>query len=349
MQLSVLFNVTMDKKLNCMNIKKKLKKNLFARFYWGIATEEEKKEIYQSEESEEMLQEDWKQSSTNKLNDEINHQKILSEIRDNTKENQSGTGKIRMLSNRFSRYAAAVLIPILFIGSLYYMLVLRPDIISNIAMVEKSNPKGQRSELVLPDGSKVYLNAASTIRYPEKFMGRKRNIYLDGEAYFDVVHKSSKPFIVKTSELDIEVLGTSFNVKSFTNEKTIETTLVEGKVSVKKMDEETGEYQRAILLPQHQATYFKNQNRFTLEKVNVKKYTSWKKGMLIFDNDSFEELSKVLERWYNINIVIENESLQSNYFTLTITNESIDEVLRLLKKSTPRLQINKEGSDITFY
>ncbi|MCB2196379.1 MAG: FecR domain-containing protein [Bacteroidetes bacterium] len=325
---------------------KKINKKLFAKFYWGIATDEEKKQVYNSDESDSMLKEQWDDYSDLKSEHGIDHQKITKGINARLISQQKSTPKVRKLANFLVKHAASIVIPLLAVGALYFLLVLRPGMINNVAMVEKYNPKGQRTELTLPDGSRVWLNAATKITYPEKFIGNNRTITLEGEAFFEVVKNAKKPFIVKTDKLDIEVLGTSFNVMAYSEDKTIQTTLVTGKVSVKRVNPETKKAQKAILTPNHQAVFYKEDERFVLDQVDTKKYTSWKQGIIVFDNDPFYRVVHVLERWYDIDIQVDQELNQKYNYTITITDESLDEVLRLIKKTTPNLNIKRNTNQV---
>jgi len=321
---------------------KKLNKKLFAKFFWGIATEEEKKKVYDSRESIDMLNEQWDNYSDLKKSDHINHQKITRTINRKLVTHKNEQSSYRRLGAYLRKHAASFIIPLLAVGTLYFLLIMRPGMINNMSMVEKYNPKGQRTELFLPDGSRVWLNAETKIIYPEKFIGNYRTVHLEGEAFFDVIKNPKKPFIVKTNKLDIEVLGTSFNVRAYAEDKIVETTLVTGKVSVKRFNPKTKKTQKAILTPNHQAVFYKDQERFVLDQVDVKNYTLWRNGIIVFDNEPFERMVNVLERWYDVDFVID-EKVNSKYnYTMTITEESLEEVLQLIKRTTPDLDINKK-------
>lgn len=321
-------------------MKKKINKKSFAKYYWGIANEQERREIHDSDESDEMLREQWENYNELKLvSSEPNHDKITHNINKRINQSLNKKENRNLFFSFIMKYAAAGIITLLASSVLVYLLWFSPVVIDQIAMIEKENPRGQRSELLLPDGSKVWLNAESKITYPEDFKGNNRIISLEGEAYFDVVNNDKKPFIVKTNKIDIEVLGTGFNVMAYPCDETITTTLVNGKVSVKRPDFETQKVQKAILTPNHQAIYYKNEDKFVLDQVDVTKYTSWKQGKLIFDNVPIIDLVNTLERWYGTEILLqENLSYKYNY-TLTITEESLTQVMNLIQKTTPNINI----------
>ena len=145
---------------------------------------------------------------------------------------------------------------------------------------EQTSPKGKRSLLTLPDGTRVWLNADTRLEYPDDFSGRAmREVFLEGEAFFDVVENKHQPFIVRTSSLSVKVLGTAFNVKSYDSDETIETTLVRGKVSIETNQNKTGEI--ITLLPHQQAVFKKKSSMMVLaNQVNTETYTAWRTGKL---------------------------------------------------------------------
>lgn len=323
---------------------KNVNKNLFSKFYLGVADEKEEEQVFQSDESEAMLKDQWENYAQAKsIYGDMDHDKIKSGIFKKIHQTNSKPGFYNHLRGFLQRYAAAIIIP-LFAAGLIYFFFSSPDSAVNLKMVEKSNPRGVRSEILLSDGSKIWLNADSRISYPEKFTGDSRIVYLFGEAFFDVQKDVRRPFIVKTSKIDIEVLGTRFNVKSYTEDEDIETTLQSGKVSVKRVNPETGELSKVFLEPNQQVEFNVMTQKFTCNKVDAGKYSLWTQGKLIIDAESFDELVLKLERWYNVDIDLPKDLSKKYNFTLTITNETIEEVLNLIVKTTPGLKIeNKDG------
>jgi transmembrane sensor len=193
--------------------------------------------------------------------------------------------------------------------------------------------KGQRTFCSLPDGTKVWLNSDSKLEYPKKFSKHFRRVKLLGEAYFDVVKNPKQPFIVEASMISIKVLGTKFNVKSYPTEKTIETTLESGSVSLEKKDAVSGT-KPVIIKPQQKATYNIDHQNFKLETVNSELLTSWKDGKLIFDNELIDDVIVKIERHFGMKVTFSNNRADDR-ITLTIKKESIDEVLRLIQLTTP--------------
>jgi ferric-dicitrate binding protein FerR (iron transport regulator) len=313
-------------------MKPRLNLKLFAKFFWGIASDEEKERIYDSEESHQMLKEQWNKSNTGLLNPD-EKEKMFSRI-----ENRK-TSKVKRLYNRAWRVAAIVIL-LIAIGGLY-QIFFQPFTGTQITYIEKTNPAGQRSQVVLPDNSVVWLNAQSTITYPETFEDQEnRKVKLSGEAYFDVAHNQSKPFLVRTDHFKVRVLGTSFNVKAYAQDDQFMTTLVSGKVELTDRQRD-----KAQLKPGEMCVYNKNNQSFEIKKgVDTKKITSWKEGKIIFDDVPFSVMAKELERWYGKEIEIAKELRGKHSYTMTVTDEKLNEVCNLIKESSPvtyKIQDNK--------
>jgi len=190
-------------------------------------------------------------------------------------------------------------------------------------------PYGKRFQLELSDGSKVFLNAGSKVKYPVRFIkGQKREVFLDGEAYFEVAKNKKDPFIVHANSLITKVYGTEFNVSSYKNDDSETVVLVEGSVGV--FTEDTTKPQ-TMLVPNQQAYLDKASHLFQTKSVNVQEYIAWKDGKLVFENERFENVVRRLERHYNVKIQNNNATLNDIRFTGAFDIESIDEVLGAFK------------------
>jgi ferric-dicitrate binding protein FerR (iron transport regulator) len=163
-------------------------------------------------------------------------------------------------------------------------------------------PYGKRSDIVLADGTHIWLNSGSQLSYPSEFKTDSREVYLSGEAFFDVIPNPDKPFYVITREIKIKVLGTSFNVSSYGEDYTAQTVLVKGKITAGKNKLFAGTIE---MEPGERLTYDKNDAHLSKDKVDVQLYTSWVNGYLLFLNAPIKEVSIKLERFYNQRIVIE--------------------------------------------
>ncbi|MGM5470026.1 FecR family protein [Flavobacteriaceae bacterium LMO-SS05] len=244
---------------------------------------------------------------------------------------------------RFPAIAASALIVILITFSLNHnggILVksnhLADEIIAD-NMVTTITSKGVKSEVVLPDGSIVILNVDSKLTYPKTFNDDIRKVTLHGEAFFDVQHDAKRPFVVDVQEIRIKVLGTTFNVRSYSKDKKIETTLVSGKVELLK-DNGTP----VILAPSQKAVFYKLEHTLQIEEVNSSNIVAWKEGKLIFKNTSMSDVAIELERKYNKKIIINSNKLLNYEYTGTFDNLNINEVLELLAISSPIKYVIKD-------
>ena len=214
-----------------------------------------------------------------------------------------------------------------------------------IKYMEISIPKGKLFQLTLSDGTKVWLNAASTLKFPEHFISTEENriVYLEGEAFFDVTTNKKQPFIVKTGTIDVEVLGTQFNVSSYVEDTTVKTTLVEGAVVVNTQNNHIDTLQ---LIPSYQAIFNKDQRALDKKKVNTSLYTSWMDKKIILQNESFEEVYKRIERAYDITIISHNDKLNTTRFTGEFDVENIEEILKTFSE-TLKFTYDIKGKKIT--
>ncbi len=214
-------------------------------------------------------------------------------------------------------------------------IIFKQGIITNnqsIAFIEKYVPYGEKLELVLPDSTILYANSGSTVKYPEFFNGKTREVYIEGEVFFIVQPNYNKPFIVKTGDINVQVLGTSFNITAY--DKNIETTLITGKVEIYK-HKKNKPREKIELTPGQKATYNSKKDSFSIKEVDTNYTTAWKDGYLIFDNQPLQEIVNRLERWYNVKINIEDKELFANSYTSNIRHETIVEVLNLIELTTP--------------
>jgi transmembrane sensor len=160
-------------------------------------------------------------------------------------------------------------------------------------------PYGSRSNIILADGTNVWLNAGSRLIYPSRFVDRTREVYLSGEAYFNVQENEKQPFVVKTTDVLVEVLGTKFNVMAYPEDFAVQTVLAEGSVEIKSSG--TGKREKGLLLNPGELAYFNKKTQETrTQRVEVNEYTLWTEGLFHFSNTDFNRITKKLERFYNI-------------------------------------------------
>lgn len=191
-------------------------------------------------------------------------------------------------------------------------------------------PNGGVYQIKLPDGTKVWLNSATSLKFPERFVGDKREVTLYGEAYFEVT-KDKKPFIVTTNTASVTVLGTQFNVCSYIEDTYFSSTLVEGSVKLSSTLNDNSE----VLKPFQRAVITKGEDVIDLKPVDVKIYTSWKNGKFVFERESLEHILIKMSRWYDVDIVFENENLKNQTFTgVAYKNKSIENLLNMITQIT---------------
>jgi len=341
-------------------------KNLFKKFSTGSLTPMEAKElsmlVRQGDENpvlKEILTSYWQESANEdvdipsinmfeKLKDSIDALEFIPEVQLTKK----GSTKFFM----YLKYAAVIVMTFGLTWLSKDLIVIKisgkMDQTENIANNEISVSYGSKSKVTLPDGSVVMLNSGSILRYPTRFDGNNRQVYVEGEAYFDVMKDKHHPFYVSTNSITIKVLGTKFNVKSYSDEKTVETTLVSGSVEIYSNRKDINDDNRlAILKPNQQATFEVEKSKLSVSdlgnktdsiktiqinaRVDVNPVIAWKDNRLVFRDENFADLTHKLERWYNVEIEIKDESLKTTLFSGVFEKESIEQSLTALKLATP--------------
>ncbi len=230
-----------------------------------------------------------------------------------------------------TRAAAILLLPVLSI-LIYSTLSNKEQYARDLKDIVIEAPAGSKVNFELSDGTKVWLNHGSRLKYPYRFNGKSRSVSLTGEAYFVVAHNQKVPFIVSARSIDVKATGTVFNVSAYPGDNVILTTLVEGRVV---LSESESNREIKVLSPNECLKYDLVKNNFTVESGNAAKYVAWKSGRLVFRNDSLEEIAKKLARWYNVDVEITNEKVKEFTYTATFTNETLAQVLDLMTLPTP--------------
>jgi transmembrane sensor len=236
-----------------------------------------------------------------------------------------------------TRAAAILLIPVL--GILFFTLSRGgPDTaVFNMPYydtLEIVAPIGSRAIAHLSDGSEVFLNSGSKIKYPHSFTGENREVNLTGEGYFNVAQNAEKPFVVKTGKMNIKALGTSFNVLAYPDDRVVQTTLVEGIVELEEfLDDGTKRTIGAIEPGQH-VQYHTITRELTSCNGDIAKYIAWKDGKLIFNNDPISEVAVRLSRMYDVDIEV-SEDIREYTYTVTFEDETLFHILDLMAIATP--------------
>jgi transmembrane sensor len=266
----------------------------------------------------------------NRLLDKIHHQINISQ--------QVNQPVIRRLPGRYriltvmTRVAAIFLLPVL--SFLFYTIHSNNIRFSeNISDLEVQAPAGFRMNITLGDGTRVWLNHGSKLRYPYRFARDTRKVYLSGEAYFKVAHNKKIPFLVETNNLEVKATGTTFNVNAYPDEDIVETTLVEGKII---LYDKAGNHEIKALSPKECLKYNSKNENYTLESGDIiEKYTAWKDGMLVFKNDSITAIARKLEEWYGVDVEITDERVKEFTYTATFYDETLPQVLDLMSLPSP--------------
>ena len=250
---------------------------------------------------------------------------------------RAGTkGVNRRLVSTILKYAAVAIILIGISSLLFYNL---SPYYHNGAFTEISVMRGSKTQMTLTDGTKLWLNAGSRIKYNQNFNESERDIFLEGEAYFEVAKNSDKPFIVSAGGINVRAVGTIFNVKAYPEERVVETTLVEGSVIVSA---DQGSSEKIMLKPNEQVLYHKpdklkseNEKILVTKGINAEIFTSWISDKLVISSEELESLAVKLSRKYDVVFYFEDNSLKKLRFTGVLKNETIEQILEVLKISSP--------------
>lgn len=281
-------------------------------------------------EIKEKLLEDLSNETNNSPNEPFDTQKqfnkVWSKIDKKQKRKKNNLKKLAWVA----RYAAVLAVGI-FSGVYFFQQKSSPlDPIYYFAQC----PKGSVSEMILPDSSIFYLNADSKVKFTIDGKNGNREVYLEGEAWFDVKKNKDKPFIVHTAFYDVNVTGTQFNIKAYENDNTVTTTLEQGEIILQPT--QNSEFTQDLLMHSgEQAVLDKGSRELTIQKVNTRWFTSWKDNRLIFVNMNLKDLIVLLERKYGVEIEVKKKDILDLHFDGTIKNESIMEFLEIIRKTLP--------------
>ena len=196
-------------------------------------------------------------------------------------------------------------------------------------------PYGKRSRITLSDGTKIWLNSGSRLVYPSEFAEGKREVYLDGQAYFAVAHDTERPFYVQTDRMDIKVLGTEFDVSSYGDDRKVSAVLAKGSIELLTQKDSFWGGQRSQMMPGTRAVYDGISKRAQIDKVNVDEYSSWKDGYLIANHQTLKEVFKKLSRYYKYDFTILDEEVGMETFSGSLDlHEDIDQMVIGLADAT---------------
>lgn len=243
-------------------------------------------------------------------------------------QNEEDESIVRVIKQKtYLRYAAVLAVIFLGLGTYGILQFKKTPVVEQIAMREIQNPRGQRSRVVLPDSSAVYLGAGSRITFPEQFEAGSREIELEGEAFFEVTKDSKKPFIVHTGKVQTRVLGTSFKIDAFKN-RPLTVAVATGKVRVDEYINETGK-SLAILNPGQKVTY--DQGLIKTGNAEIDEISGWKAARLVFHNQSLKEITTELERWYNVEISFDDKGKAKEKISVVLQADvPLNKIMKIL-------------------
>ena len=364
-----------------MRGKKTIHKDLITKFLSGNATEEEKislqKWLEENAENKKYFEETeflWEATGIYRKPDEQNRLEDWKNIRNKI---QAGIEKHPGTSGRRPRYAKErKLYGFLKIAGLFILAFGLSWVVYHFAGLhgerhvtynEIITKKGQKTQMILSDGTHIWLNAESRLKYPTTFNKKIRKVSLSGEAYFKVSKtKNHLPFLVETPEMDIRVTGTIFNIKAYPNEDIVETTLIDGSITILRNNSKYKKCKPVVLKPNQKATLIKQGSHITVADIKTDKPTigitenavktapsknekiivspdvaiephvAWKNDRLIFNSETFEDITYQLERWFDVTIDIRNKNLKNYRYTgKFVHKESLDQILRVISLTTP--------------
>ena len=314
--------------------------NILEKYIRGSISEEEYNELQQQIQNDsdssvgDMLNECWQKDLNIYVMPRAAKERTRRQINEKIKKDMR-----RVWFKRASTIAASILIPILIISTVYFYKEM--DHYKQIPNIVSVN-KGQRAGITLPDGTIVHLNSESKLTYTPDFNGKLREVVLEGEAFFEVTPNKEKPFIVKTSVFDVEVLGTSFNVSVYNDENIVETALMEGKV---KLTMQGCPSKPVYLTPSQKFIYSRSDRQGTISIMEGDTELAWKQGILAFSAEPLEEVFRKIERWYGVTMHYDKESLVNDNFTGQFKMISIQEMMNILRMHY-NLKFKIENNDI---
>jgi transmembrane sensor len=256
------------------------------------------------------------------------------------------TGYSRPILRRlFSLRNAAIWIGIVLATTFYFIQHFRINTVAQAELLKAENPYGKRSRILLSDSSIVYLGAGSKLLFPEAFIGKSRDIYLDGEAFFEISRNPQMPFIVHTGKVQTKVLGTSFKIEAFPGAP-FAVEVATGKIQIAEKSI-AGLKSLAILTPGEQLSYY--DGKISQRPVLPEDVMAWKNSLLTFNNKSLYEITRILERWYDVRISFKNKMKAEEKLTLSINaNTSVDKICKVLA-SAAHFNYNIEKKEIVIH
>lgn len=307
--------------------------NILLKYLDGTQTESEQAEVEEwlaaSPENEKVLEQLYfTLQVTNRLHvmESVNPELSLIRFKSRIQKQNKKVSLYRTWSV-MQKVAAVLFIPVLVLSAYLFVQVGEKQ----VRMIEVRTNPGVVSKFELPDGTKVWLNAGSTLSYPENFWPERRLVQLTGQGYFEVTKNPDKPFIVEVDPTySVEVLGTTFNISAYKDDEIIETTLVEGSVKL-NIFAGNGKEVSQLLKPNEKAEFFRTTNKLNIESVNADYDTAWRNGEMIFRNNSMGQVLRMLSRHYNVQFDVKDKDVLNSIITARFKDEQLPQVMEYLK------------------
>lgn len=322
-----------------MQKERKQLEELFQKYQQGLVTEEEKALIARwlihldviGQLSHEQLQ--------------ARQELSQSDLKNHFAPKESPSAKITRFPVWIRSVAACLLIISTIAGIFYFNNKSHPPTTNLATFQQMTTGSGEMKTITLTDGTRITLNNESRLKYPVTFNGATREVFLTGEAFFEVAHNPAKPFEVHTDELDVQVLGTSFNVKAYGGDKELSVSVATGKVGVLPVGAKDKTY---MLLPGEELAYSRSTGKFSQSKIDAVDISAWQKGKFIFSNETLENITRQLERYYKVTFLFNNKSVLAKQISLKVKNQSISTVMKAMSISG-EFRYKIEGNKITVW
>ncbi|MDN5214353.1 DUF4974 domain-containing protein [Fulvivirgaceae bacterium BMA12] len=273
-------------------------------------------------------------------------EKMFSQIHENIIRFDKSQQNQRLSNKRRGKWwlaAAAITLLFVSVGIFRYNRNHKAETAIAVTYITKETINGVKHTISLPDGTKVKLNSGSSLRYSENFSAGKREVFLEGEAFFEVTEDRQNPFIVRSKDIVTQVLGTSFNVRTYKNERLSKVAVITGKVKVSSAN-----VKPVLLTPKQMAVYDQNARKLITREFDFTEEVGWKEGILNFMNEPLEQVFRELEVWYGVKIQLEDQISLTDVYKGEFKNETLDNVLSAIGY-TSGFQYHIEGKNVFVY
>jgi transmembrane sensor len=346
-----------------------MNKELLEKYCKNACTEEELNSVLawfeksgRTTEGKTIIFKIWEELDDEKSNLQIDYDFILDKIHHQVNLNQSKKlleeanqnlikyKRRKHFINVLSRVAAILMLPAFSFGlymSFKYQSAKFGQTSVNQANNEVFSSEDAITKVTLPDGSNVWLNHCSSLKYPAMFLGTTRNVELKGEGYFEVAHNPKIPFIVTAGEIQIKALGTAFNIMAYPDEDRIETSLINGRVELQRKDTDGKLIPLLKMKPTDLAIFKKSNNEISTRTIYDDRYFSWKEGKLVFNKEPIGEVVKKLSRWFNVDIQVKDPELLELTYTATFVHETLPQVMELISLVSPVIYSISDRKEIS--